>query len=133
VDVDALGLGLLPLLGVLLDAPDEVVSGPGLADVLDADVDALLHVSVADLLLAAYMLDPHSRNRRLWNVQDDADSVLGNVVDDTSLAVVDLVGHALLHGTCAVVSLCSSSMVCERFSIPLATTSTISPTLYWVR
>lgn len=48
---------------------------------LDAHVDALLHELVADTL-----------------VHDDADGGLGHVVDDARLAVVDLVGHALLHG-----------------------------------
>jgi hypothetical protein len=85
--VCALGLGLLLLCSVLLDAPQEVLTGSGDTNVLNTDVDALLEVSVADL-----------------SIQDDADSGLGHIVDDTSLSVVDLVRHTLLDGTCASVS-----------------------------
>ena len=78
-DSGALLLGLALLLGVGLDADDELLAGAGEADVLDAEVDALLDVAVADLL-----------------VDDDTDSGLGHVVDDTSLAVVVLVAGRVL-------------------------------------
>jgi hypothetical protein len=75
--VHTLGLCLLHLLGVLLNTRQEVLTRAGQADVFDADVNTLLDIAIADLL-----------------VEDDTDSGFSNVVNDTSLAVVDLVGHA---------------------------------------
>lgn len=78
VEVDALLLSLALLDGVLLDTVDELLTGAGVLDVLDADADALLEVAVADAL-----------------VQEDTDRGLGDVVDNASLAVEDLVGHTV--------------------------------------
>lgn len=79
VEGDALLTSLDLLLGVLLHTLDEVLTGARVLNVLDADVDALLHVPVADDL-----------------VQEHADGRLGHVVDDAGLAVVDLMGHTIL-------------------------------------
>lgn len=131
VDMDALLLGFTSLDGVLLDTAKEVLTRSGVANVLDADVDALLDVAVADTL-----------------VDNDTDSGLGHVVDDTSPAMVDLVRHTvrvLSHDSLLGYSI---SRAC-RFpgtakpmetmlgrtnpfcTAPLTTMSTMSPTLYY--
>lgn len=133
MDVDALLLGLDLLRGVRLDTVQELLARPGVDNVLDADVDALLHVALADAL-----------------VDDDADSGLGHVVDDTGLAVEELEGHTVVTTTFSFQSFQSVCMVFCNGSLqtggvapgnavsstdplwiaPLTLMSTISPTLY---
>ena len=124
-DGGALLLGLALLLGVGLDADDELLAGAGEADVLDAEVDALLDVAVADLL-----------------VDDDTDGGLGHVVNDTSLSVEVLVAACVLvsaEGGCADDWRLSQRLRVVKtygmpfWTAPLQTTSTMSPTLYWRR
>lgn len=78
VDMDAILLGLDTLGSVRFDAVDELLTALGVLDVLDADIHALLQVAVADTL-----------------VDDYTEGGLGDVVDDTGLSVVDLVGHTV--------------------------------------
>jgi len=68
------------LLSVRLDTVDELLSALGVLDVLNANVHTLLDVSVADEL-----------------VEDDSEGGLGDVVDNTGLTVVDLVGHTIIE------------------------------------
>ena len=70
-------LGFSPSFRVRLDPSEEFLSRSRRPDVLDAQIDALLHVSIANPL-----------------VHDHADGGFGDVVDDAGLAVVDLEWHA---------------------------------------
>ena len=73
-----LGLCLLDLVGV--DSVEEVLSALGVLDVLQADVDALGEDLAADAL-----------------VDHNTNGALGHVEHTPSLAVIGLVGHALLE------------------------------------
>ena len=76
--VHALGLRLSHLGRILFDSVQKLLATAGEGDVLDADVDALFDVAVADAL-----------------VDDDADGGFRDVVDDAGFAMVDFVGHAV--------------------------------------
>lgn len=78
VDMDTLLLRRALLDSVLLYSLDELLPRARVLDVLDAGVNALLHVAVVDTL-----------------VDDDTNGGLGDVVDDTGFTVVDLVGHTV--------------------------------------
>lgn len=77
LDTGLLSLSLLD--SVRLNSVKELLSATRVLDVLDSQVDSLLHVSTVDNLVA-----------------DDTDTSGGDVVDDTGLTVVVLVGHTLL-------------------------------------
>jgi hypothetical protein len=87
--------GLNLLSSVLLDPVKELLSALGVLDVLDTKVDTLLNVSVSNNLLN------NNTNRRF-----------GDVVDNTSLTVVELVGHTLLNSTIGLYVNDISDLVC---------------------
>lgn len=76
------GLGLAALDVVIAAASEEVVTGGGLLEVLNADVDLLLNNASVHAL-----------------VEQNSDGAGSDVPDDTSLSVVVLVGHTLVNLT----------------------------------
>merc|ERR1712072_957998 len=83
--LESLGLGLLFDNLVILDAGQELITALGVLDMLNAEVDALLNNTVTNTL-----------------VYSDTNGVGSDIVDNTSLAMVELVGHALLYSTVAL-------------------------------
>ncbi len=77
--VHTLRFSLLLLPCVLLDPVDEFLSRTRQGDMLDADIDSLLDVPVANSL-----------------VYYDTNCGFGNIVDDAGFAVVNFVGHAVV-------------------------------------
>jgi len=73
-----IGLGLSHLCCILFYPVEEFFSASGQADMLDAHVNALFNVAVANAL-----------------VDDDADGGFGDVVNYAGFTVVDFVGHAV--------------------------------------
>lgn len=130
MNVGSLRLCLLSQLSVVLDSTDELLSRSGKRNVLDAEVDTLLDVSVLDLL-----------------VDDDTDGALRDVVDDTGLAcdlyqfrfefdgvswltVIDFVRHSVLKQLAMIVMIYWSRGRSYPFwTAPFALISTMSPTL----
>lgn len=76
MNVGSVLLGLPLLLSVALNTVDKLSPALGVVDVFDANVDTLLEIAVADLL-----------------VDDNTKGGPGDVVNNTGLTVVDLVGH----------------------------------------
>jgi len=97
VNVDTLILCLPPLSRIVLHTVDELLATFGVLDVLNADVDTLLQVAVADTL-----------------VDDDTEGGLGDVVDNTGLSVVDFVWHTLLDGSvCLDIDNITDAVLCQ--------------------
>ena len=117
MNVYTVGLCSPHLLRVRLDTLHECLPALGVLDVLDTNVDTLLHVAVSH-----NFVDNHTNGR------------LGDVIHNAGLSMVVLMRHTVWRiSSCRAISVYHGGLTNPFWTAPLTLMSTISPTRYCVR